>query len=54
MLKRRLNQLPHLNLTVKQNDDDEFGFNNASTNEGHLRQNGILTWFGIERAVLVK
>ena len=27
------------------NDDDEFRFNDASTHEGHLRQNGELTWF---------
>ena len=26
-------------------DDDEFGFNDASTHEGHLRQNCISTWF---------
>ena len=26
-------------------DDDEFRFNDASTHEGHLRQNGELTWF---------
>ena len=25
--------------------DDEFRFKNASTHEGHLRQNGVLTWF---------
>ena len=25
--------------------DDEFRFNDASTHEGHLRQNGELTWF---------
>ena len=25
-------------------DDDEFRFNDASTHEGHLRQNGELTW----------
>ena len=24
-------------------DDDEFRFNDASTHEGHLRQNGVLT-----------
>ena len=26
-------------------DDDEFRVNNASIHEGHLCQNGILTWF---------
>ena len=30
-------------------DDDEFRFNDASTHEGHLRQNGELTWFCNER-----
>ena len=25
--------------------DDEFRFNDVSTHEGHLRQNGELTWF---------
>ena len=34
-------------------DDDEFRFNDASTHEGHLRQNCILTCFSIERAVMV-
>ena len=29
-------------------DDEESRFNDASTHEGHLRQNGVLTWFGIE------
>ena len=27
----------------KMDDDDDFGFNDASTHEGHLRQNGIST-----------
>ena len=26
-------------------DDDEFRFNDPSTHEGHLHQNGVLTWF---------
>ena len=30
--------------------DDEFRFNDATTHEGHLRQNGILTSFDIETA----
>ena len=34
-------------------DDDEFGFNGASTHEGHLHQNGIISCFSIERAVMV-
>ena len=29
-------------------DDDEFRFNDTSTHEGHLRQNGVLTWFSIQ------
>ena len=35
------------------NNDDEFRFNDASTHEDHLRQNGIVTWFGIEKAIMV-
>ena len=31
-------------------DDDEFRFNDASTHESHLRQNGVLTWFCNETA----
>ena len=34
-------------------DDDEFRFNDASTHEGHLRQNGKLTWFCNETAIKV-
>ena len=34
-------------------NDDVFGFNDASTHEGHLHQNGILTLFSIGRAVMV-
>ena len=34
-------------------DDDEFRYNNASTHEGCLRQNGILTWFCIETATML-
>ena len=33
-------------------DDDEFRFNNASTHEGHLRQNGELTWFCNEMIII--
>ena len=34
-------------------DDDEFRFNDASTHEGHLRQNGELTWFCSETIIMV-
>ena len=34
-------------------DDDEFRFNDASTHEGHLRQNGGLTWFCNETVILI-
>ena len=33
-------------------DDDEFRFNDASTHEGHLRQNGELTWFCNETVII--
>ena len=33
-----------LKFNNKRIDDDEFRFNDASTHEGHLRQNGELTW----------
>ena len=33
--------------------DDEFRFNDASTHEGHLRQNGELTWFCIETIIMI-
>ena len=34
-------------------NDDEFRFNDASTHEGHLRQNGKLTWFCNETDIKV-
>ena len=34
-------------------DDDEFRFNDASTHEGHLRQNGELTWFCNETIIMM-
>ena len=34
-------------------DDDEFRFNDASTHQGHLRQNGELTWFCSETIIMV-
>ena len=34
-------------------DDDEFRFNDASTHEGHLRQNGELTWFCNETVIMI-
>ena len=33
--------------------DDEFRFNDASTHEGHLRQNGELTWFCNETIIII-
>ena len=33
--------------------DDEFRFNDASTRDGHLRQNGVLTWFCNETAIMI-
>ena len=39
----------------KMSDDDEFRFNDASTptHEGHLRQNGELTWFCNETIIMI-
>ena len=34
-------------------DDDEFRFNDASTHEGYLRQNGELTWFCNETIIMI-
>ena len=34
-------------------DDDEFRFNDALTHEGHLRQNGELTWFCNETIIMI-
>ena len=34
-------------------DDDEFRFNDASTHEGHLRQNCELTWFCNETIIMI-
>ena len=34
-------------------DDDAFRFNDASTHEGHLRQNGELTWFCNETVIMM-
>ena len=34
-------------------NDDEFRFNDASTHEGHLRQNGELTWFCNETIIMI-
>ena len=33
-------------------DDDDFRFNDVSTNEGHLYQKGVLTWFCNETAIM--
>ena len=36
-----------------QHDDyDEFRFNDASTHEDHLHQDGVLTWFCDETAIM--
>ena len=37
----------------RNDDDDEFRFNDASTHEGHLRQNGELTWFCSETIIMI-
>ena len=42
-----------LNSVDPDDGDDDFGFKDASTHEGHLCQNGKLTWFSIETAVMV-
>ena len=34
-------------------DDDEFRFNDISTHEGHLHQNGELTWFCNETIIMM-
>ena len=38
---------------MRDDDDDEFRFNDASTHEGHLRQNGELTWFCSETIIMI-
>ena len=42
-----------LGVIFDNDDDDEFRFNDASTHEGHLRQNGELTWFCSETIIMV-
>ena len=42
-----------LSAEFAQRVDDEFRFNDASTHEGHLRQNGELTWFCSETIIMV-
>ena len=37
---------------VCHDDDDEFGFNDVSTSEGHLHENGILIWAQLFKASL--
>ena len=39
--------------TAQIGDDDAFRFNDASTHEGHLRQNGKLIWFCNETAIKI-
>ena len=41
------------NVSFTRRDDDEFRFNDASTHEGHLRQNGILTRVFNETSMLI-
>ena len=41
------------NHTFTDDDDDEFRLNDASTHEGHLRQNGELTWFCSETIIMI-
>ena len=40
-------------IMLNDDDDDEFRFNDASTHEGHLRQNGELTWFCNETIIMI-
>ena len=56
--KKIMNELSFLHFDtvirrVEGDDDDEFRFNDASTHEGHLRQNGVLTWFCNEMALMI-
>ena len=44
----------YIDLISTDNDDDEFRFNDASTHEGHLRQNGELTWFCSETIIMIR
>ena len=39
--------------TCPESDDDEFRFNDTSTHEGHLHQNGVLTWFYNKMAIMI-
>ena len=32
---------------------NDFRFNDASTHDGHLRQNGVLTWFCNETDIMI-
>ena len=41
------------NIRSRIDDDDEFRFNDVSTHEGHLRQNGELTWFCNETMIMI-
>ena len=48
------NLIPYYRLKYEVgDDDDEFRFNDASTHEGHLRQNGELTWFCSETNIMI-
>ena len=37
----------------RNNENDDFRFNNASTYKGHLHQNGTLTWLVIATAIII-
>ena len=47
------NHWTDFNITWQDDDDDEFRFNDASNHEGHLRQNGELTWFCSETIIMI-
>ena len=48
-----LHSLQHEFQTTYMKIDDGFRFNVASTNEGHLRQNGILISYDLKRSVRI-
>ena len=48
MIVRHAKRLSHSSV-----NDDEFRFNDASIHEGHLRQNGELTWFCNETIIMI-
>ena len=50
---KKSNHISTLHLKECLTNDDEFRFNDASTHEGHLRQNGELTWFCNETIIMI-